>query len=393
MAKPIRVVFLTFYYEGWDALEGVYQRMLDDERFDPIVVVIPRWLTGYTAFTDIDRIDAFFTDRGIDHLVFDFPDGTEGLAQLEQMSPDYIFINYPWQRNYQPAYRVVNLVGFTKVCYVPYFSSSLVQEPGVDGVAPHQYIQATHQLAHMVFLQDTDTKEAFDQAGRASQAFLTGTPKIDAFIQARDTEQPWWPLERPETTFKLIWAPHHSFDDQWLNFGHFMDQYEHLLRFAQDNPTVDIVFRPHPYLLSTLIVEKLISEEALAAWRQRWDELPNTFTDENAPMVPLLLASDAMLTDGVSFIGEYPVITGKPAIFWEKDQHWAFSRIGERAAETAIRVHSWDEVSHALSQAQHGALPSRKKEIASYISELRPTQTSAAEAIVELVLDDYAATP
>jgi hypothetical protein len=103
MAKPIRVVFLTFYYEGWDALEGVYQRMLDDERFDPIVVVIPRWLTGYTAFTDIDRIDAFFTDRGIDHLVFDFPDGTEGLAQLEQMSPDYIFINYPWQRNYQPA--------------------------------------------------------------------------------------------------------------------------------------------------------------------------------------------------------------------------------------------------------------------------------------------------
>jgi hypothetical protein len=367
--------------------------MLDDERFDPIVVVIPRWLTGYTAFTDIDRIDAFFTDRGIDHLVFDFPDGTEGLAQLEQMSPDYIFINYPWQRNYQPAYRVVNLVGFTKVCYVPYFSTSLVQEPGVDGVAPHQYIQATHQLAHMVFLQDTDTKEAFDQAGRASQAFLTGTPKIDAFIQARDTEQPCWPLERPETTFKLIWAPHHSFDDQWLNFGHFMDQYEHLLRFAQDNPTVDIVFRPHPYLLSTLIVEKLISEEALAAWRQRWDELPNTFTDENAPMVPLLLASDAMLTDGVSFIGEYPVITGKPAIFWEKDQHWAFSRIGERAAETAIRVHSWDEVSHALSQAQHGALPSRKKEIASYISELRPTQTSAAEAIVELVLDDYAATP
>jgi hypothetical protein len=104
--------------------------------------------------------------------------------------------------------------------------------------------------------------------------------------------------------------------------------------------------------LSTLIVEKLISEEALAAWRQRWDELPNTFTDENAPMVPLLLASDAMLTDGVSFIGEYPVITGKPAIFWEKDQHWAFSRIGERAAETAIRVHSWDEVSHALLQAK-----------------------------------------
>ena len=48
----IKVVFLTFYYEAWDALAGVYELMLADPRFDVKVVAISRKLTGQQGFDD-----------------------------------------------------------------------------------------------------------------------------------------------------------------------------------------------------------------------------------------------------------------------------------------------------------------------------------------------------
>jgi hypothetical protein len=48
--KKIRVVFLTFYYEAWDAMSGVYELMLADLRFEIQVVAISRKLTGQQGF-------------------------------------------------------------------------------------------------------------------------------------------------------------------------------------------------------------------------------------------------------------------------------------------------------------------------------------------------------
>jgi len=156
----IRVVFLLFYFEAWDSLAEVYNLMLADERFEPIIVTIPRKLTGYADFTDEDKVSAYLDARQIAHLRFDFADSMDGLSRLRELAPDYLFLNYPWQRNYQPGYQIENLIEFTKVCYVPYFSLPLVNEPGVEGVAPHLFTQPTHKLAHLVFLQDATVKAA-----------------------------------------------------------------------------------------------------------------------------------------------------------------------------------------------------------------------------------------
>ena len=52
MSRPIRVVFLVFYFEAWDALDAIYRGMLADPRFEPMVVSLPRKLTGYDKFRD-----------------------------------------------------------------------------------------------------------------------------------------------------------------------------------------------------------------------------------------------------------------------------------------------------------------------------------------------------
>lgn len=393
MSRPIRVVFLVFYFEAWDALDAIYRSMLADPRFDPMVVSLPRKLTGYDKFRDEKKVSAFLESQGIEHERFKFKKSKDGLARLKELAPDYVFLNYPWQRNYKKNYQIEKLVEFTKVCYVPYFSTSLVQEPGESGVAPHQYTQPTHQLAHMVFLQDADTKAAFDANGRADHSFLTGTPKIDALMAAKTDVPSIWPIVRElpggKEPFKLLWAPHHSYADRWLNFGHFNDQREPMLAFAQQHPEMDIVFRPHPFLFGTMTDREVMTQEEVDDWRARWDALPNTFTDLGAPLTSILLGSDALLTDGVSFLAEYPLVTGKPAIFWEKSVHWDFSPLGKIAAASTVTVHTMAEVEGAIAQAQEGTLPDRSAEIAALVKAVRPQPASAAQTIIELVAKDF----
>ncbi len=393
MTRPIRVVFLVFYFEAWDALDAIYRGMLADPRFDPLVVTVPRKLTGYDKFRDEKKVSAFLDSQGIQHERFKFKKSKDGLARLKDIAPDYLFLNYPWQRNYKKNYQIEKLVEFTKVCYVPYFSTSLVQEPGEAGVAPHQYTQPTHQLAHMVFLQDSDTKAAFDSNGRAEHAFLTGTPKIDALMAAQSEVPSIWPIVREHNAktepFKLLWAPHHSYADRWLNFGHFNDQREPMLAFAQQHPEMDIVFRPHPFLFGTMTDRDVMTQDEVDDWRSRWDSLPNTHTDLGAPLTSLLLASDALVTDGVSFLAEYPLVTGKPAIFWEKSEHWDFSPLGKIAAATTVNVHTIAEVEQAIAQAQTGTLPDRAAQIQELVNAVRPQPASAAQTIIELVAKDY----
>lgn len=390
--RRIRVVFFTFYFEAWDSLAEIHNIMKQDSRFDVAVISIPRKLTGDPDWHDEDKVSAFLDSRGVEHLRFNFEDSEVGLAKLRELEPDYVFLNYPWQRNYQPAYAVERLAEFTKVCYVPYFSLPLVNEPGVEGVAPHQYTQATHQHAHMVFLQDASVKAALDESGREGHAFLTGTPKIDALLESAKKTKVHWPIVRDVATkpFRLIWAPHHTYAQRWLNFGVFTQMCEEMLEFAKRRSDIDIVMRPHPFLFGTLTDRDLMTHEQVADWRARWDALSNTATDETDSFAAIMLASDALITDGISFIGEYPMVTGKPAIFWEKADHWGFTPLGEIAAETTIRVTNFAQAEAAINAAINGELPERSKEIQALFAAAQPYPGEAAKRIVELVLGDFA---
>jgi CDP-glycerol glycerophosphotransferase (TagB/SpsB family) len=132
----------------------------------------------------------------------------------------------------------------------------------------------------------------------------------------------------------------------------------------------------------------LMTPEELAQWRSSWDSLPNTYTDVEFQFTALALASDAMITDGVSFIAEYPLVTRKPVIFWEKEDHWEFSPLGKIARDSAYAVSTITEVRHAVNLVQKGQLPSRTLEIQKLIDAVRPAQASAAAAIVSLVKQD-----
>ena len=402
--EPIKVVFLGLYFEAWDALDEIYQKMAKDPRFEPIVVSMPRKLTGQLAYAQEEKAHAFFEGKEIPHIRLNSggsgSQNQDGLAILKDLAPDYVFVNYPWQRNYQPALRFDQLVEFTRLVYVPYFSLVMVDEPddepgGGQGDAPvatHLFTQRLHQLASLVFTQERDVVDAYALTERGnSYVHFTGSPKIDNLAHEAKAGRSSWPLE--DGKFKIIWAPHHSYSPHWFNFGVFSTIYLPMLEFAKANSDIQIVLRPHPFLWSTLTDRKVLTEAQLSSWRKSWSELPNTAVDEEGSYAGLFLATDILVTDGISFLGEYPLVTGKPAIFFENPDHWKFSATGEIAAASSIRVKTFAELTEMIEKAKNNSLPSREIEIQKLVEASSPHPGESASRIIEIVYEDFVGGP
>jgi CDP-glycerol glycerophosphotransferase (TagB/SpsB family) len=399
--KPIRVVFLGMYFEAWDALDEVYQLMVQDHRFDPVVISLPRKLTGQLRYADEEKAHAFFESKSIKHLRFNMggsdSSNQQVLDALKDLNPDYVFSNYPWQRNYQPAIRFDKLISFTRLAYVPYFSLAMVEEPddepggGQVGslVATHLYKQRLHQVASLVFTQDKFVKEAYKSTERGdSYVHFTGSPKIDGLFREAEQGKASWPIQGDG--FRVVWAPHHSYSPHWLNFGVFSKIKDDMLAFAKANQDIQIVLRPHPFLWGTLTDRKVITVSELESWRKAWDDLPNTYVDEDGSYAELFLATDVLVTDGISFLGEYPLITKKPTIFFENEGHWPFTAIGELAAATSIKVATFSELEGAISSTRANGLPDKTKEIEQLAKASSPYPGEAAKRILEQVYLDFA---
>ncbi len=378
------MVFLSFYIEAWDALAEIYQRMLEDPRFEPTVISIPRRLTGETEYSGEERVSEFYDNLGIEHLRFNFEDSNVGLEKLRDLAPDYVFLNYPWQRNYQPAYRAEQLSEFTKVCQVPYYSFALVNEPGEDGVAPYLYTQRSHQLSSLIFTQDAAVVEAYSGTSRGnSHVHLTGSPKLDSLVSRA--------VATPHDRYTLVWAPHHSYSPHWLNFGTFASMHQQMLDFAKTHQDMDIVMRPHPFMFGTLVERNVIAEPELSRWLEDFNLLPNTRIETGGDFASLFMSCDLLLTDGISFIGEYPMITNRPAVFLENKDHWKFSPIGEIAVQANWRISDFAQFAERFDEIRNHGLGDYSAQIERLRQAASPYPGEAATRIVEIVASDFAA--
>ena len=425
--RPIRVVFLIFYFEAWDSLSQVYQSMLRDPRFEPIVASIPRKLTGDIGYGGEKRVHKFFKRQGIEHVRLTDPDSWASLAQLKALAPDYVFLNYPWQRNYQPAFRPDSLATFTRILYTPYFLAPLVNEQfdtpasGKDAansdpteVAAHLYTQRVHQLASLVFVQDADTQLAFGNTERGSKrVWFTGSPKLDSLrktyvealnkLAAKSQARASREVKTPRRyDLKVLWAPHHSYSPAWLNFGMFVQSYQQMLDVAKRHPRVQFVLRPHPFLFGTLIDRGVISAEILAHWQEAWKALPNTKTNAKASFAKQFASTNMLLTDGISFLAEYPLITGKPAIFLENPDHWQINHLGAIAAAANQKIGTVAEfeallVAHLAQQAQLNAVVTEPaaqgavdvNKLQALREAIDPNPGTAANIILNAIVEDF----
>jgi hypothetical protein len=167
--------------------------------------------------------------------------------------------------------------------------------------------------------------------------------------------------------------------------------YLEALDWATEHPEIDVCLRPHPFMFGTLVDREVISDSDLDAWLAAWDALPNTSIDSISGPAELFVGCDVLLTDGISFLAEYPLVTGKPSVFIENQGHWEFSELGELAAQASVRLNSFAEFIAGFDFILEAGLPDRSAEIAALREASSPYPGESAARIIEIVAADQSA--
>lgn len=352
----IRCVFLVHMIEAWDAQIDIFHAMKNDDRFDPIVISIDRVFPGDNACGGESSISQALTELGVPHLRLGMPNSFEGLDVLRALSPDVIFRQSHWDRDYPPAFRTQEL-GFARLCAITYGVSIVSKfshsEPSTAEISPMAFDQPYHRSAWRVFCETEQTQSYFRsfQHSDPSKFVLSGYPKherLASFIGKGS-----WPIKNSDTkAYRVIWAPHHSVGDEWLAFGVFHRIYWDMLRWAQRSPNIEFALKPHPALFALVVKMGLASQAAIDDFKLQWESLPNC-TIVEGQYGELFDASDLMLTDGISFLTEYQLYN-KPLVFIDSQRRVPFNTLGELAFACSDHVTTMEQIEAAVVAYANG---------------------------------------
>jgi hypothetical protein len=387
--KRIRAVFLVHSIETWDALGDVFEAMRKDSRFDPIAISIDRRYPGQNRPSGEEKTSQELDRISVPHLRFGMENSFEGLDMLRALSPDIIFRQSQWDDDYPPAFSTPCL-SFSKLCVVPY-GISIVKHfkiDGSDGEFEKNFDQYYHRIAWRIFCETPFSRNRYLNLkhGVEEKYILTGYPKLPRILRGR--EAPVWPLQSSGSTKKLrvIWAPHHSIDGKWLGFGVFPSMMWKMLAFVKKNPDrFEWVLRPHPALFTLAVSIGAVSAEEMKRFIREWFECGNCMIDTGGNYGPLFAASDIMVTDGVSFLTEYPLFD-KPLIFIDSGTHVPVNETGDASIDCAITVRDFSGIEAELNRFEATRIeadPSIVEKRQRLKAIVMPTSANPADLIIE----------
>lgn len=373
--EKIRCIFLIHHAPAWDSLADVFDAMRMANDFEPVVISISHDFNHSGEFSGEGEVHKRLEFENVPHIRLpgDLP---THLSALKAYRPHVIFRQSPWEPDVPPAFRTEE-ISFARLCYVPYFANSVIK-----GRDAFEYDQYFHRMCWRLFCinqfhYNLALKGSFVAP---SKLVVSGHPKFDRLLSS--AKDPYWPINRGKESLRVIWDSHHSVQSEWLGFGNFHKIYSELLTLARENEDIEIVFTAHPKLFESN-ASGLMTKAQIDSFLRDWLALPNTgLIEKHVPYAKIFAASDAMVTNGISFLTEYQLFN-KPIIFFDSQQHEPFNDEGEITVLSTHRAVSIPEILKLLrsfaDRTDDGLATERRK----LIKRIMPYPGRSAENIVE----------
>jgi hypothetical protein len=377
VGAPIRVLFLIHHATAWPAVRDIVDRMREAEDFEPVIMSLPHRFPVVNRLGGEAEVHDMLQAQGYAHIRLRDDEAANALDYVKSLAPAVIFRQAPWDDDL-PVTLSARHLAFARLCYVPYgYMTARIEKK--------QFDQTFHRQCWRLFCPD-DAHRALYAAHNALgdiHCRVTGYPKFDHL--SRQVGQPGtWPIEGgAKEAYRLIWAPHFSSDNDPLKFGVFNRIAGDMLMLAANDPTLQVVLRPHPALREALTGAP--ADSSLGRFLRTWQSLPNTCFHEEAEYADLFAASHAMLTDGISFFSEYQLFD-KPLVYFERADNIGFNAAGERLKDGMYCVRDMADWLARLREFRAGvedaAIVAGRRRIA---AELQPFPGAAARQIVDVI--------
>lgn len=300
--KKHNIIFLVNEISKWK-YQSLYESMKNSDNYNPVVVLtiadIQKNLDIKSKRSIIERNTIFFKNKGIEVVLkYDLlADEALGLSDLE---PDVVFYQQPYNLPKVQSPEVVSKYALT--AYVPYYLPDYRNFELDCGYDFH------HKLFRFYVLNDELKQEYERYLSDINEYYgnfrAVGHPMLDLFNKKENVENKDYVIYAPH------WAIASKKNENNINISTFDKNGELILKFAQNHPEINWVFKPHP-TLKTALGRIGWSTESIENYYNEWKKIALVSYDSD--YVDLFLASKAMITDSGSFLLEY-FVTGKPLI-------------------------------------------------------------------------------
>ena len=377
----VRVVFLPMNCAMW-RYGDIYRRMLNDPRFEPIIVTAPRIIQPKESFVREQReLVSYFQSQGI-RAVVGYDEKQDRWVDLRTLEPDVVFYTQPYDgllpKEFEYWHNLRSLV-----CYAPYsFQFNKVGwnwDNALQNYAWRHYVSLPHHV---------ELCRPFSRV-RARNAVPVGyffeEEYQDALADRAQLDKVW----RGDRRKRVIWAPHHSIAaGASFKTSAFFEICDEMMRLREKyRDKIIFAFKPHPMLRDNL--HQRWGKEKTEAYYADWANAENSFLDDGA-FIPLFAGSDAMIHCSGSFIVDY-IYTGKPVQYvYCKDRNAPdFGEIGDAALKAHYPAHGVAEIERFIEDVVlTGNDPMKKQREDVYQKYLgSPNGKTFSENVVEDILE------
>ena len=363
--QKIKVAFLVSENSKW-GYQSLYDLFAKSDIFEPIVLIT--LLTSVHEGRDTTRNNTqenyeFFKNRGMN---VDYLYKNNKYRSLERFKPDIVFYEQPWdiERKYRP--RAVSKYALTAYCS---YSYEILDDTDNYFNNFHGYLYKyfiEHELNHKRYINYSSLAE--------NNCVIVGYPKLDAYLKPMKAVHPAW--KEPEK-IKVIYAPHHSFDNS-LKLATFDKNHDFILKLAKSHPETTWIFKPHPRLKFALMKMNLMTEAEIDKYYEEWGKIGTVYAQGD--YIDIFKSSDAMITDCLSFLAEY-LPSQKPLIRLINPASKSLNELGEKVVSEYYKAHNDRELEEIFKEVVLNKNDYNKSQRYNLIKEIFDSNNSSASKI------------
>jgi CDP-glycerol glycerophosphotransferase (TagB/SpsB family) len=260
---------------------------------------------------------------------------------IKDFSPDGIVLMHPYDILRSDKYHVENLSANAKIFYNNYGymlsnSKNLHYNNPFFKSCDRIYVESRHLIDGYAGVHGAEWAN--------NKCLVSGLPNMDCYNEPiKHSDYQNWP-SLDKASRRVIVAPHWTVKWQldngdmvqgYCNFMIFKDAFLELFKTYSD---IDFIFRAHPLMFDSLVKNNMMSEIEVEKYKEILNDFDNVLFDEKiAEYTIFFKTSDALITDGVSFLGEY-LPTKKPIIQTFSKNYPGFNSFGELITSSNYKV-------------------------------------------------------
>lgn len=360
----IKIGFLVQMPEIWDKQLPIFERMLNDERFDPYLIVLPSFDLSINSFIEYGvELEYFNKLYDTNRIIIAY--NNKQWLDLEKLKFDYIFYARCWEDYLPPCYTTKNVIKYAKTCYIPYCFHGLNVKKGYYKTSFFYYLY--------LFFCCSD-EQLNEYKGRKCQKNVSlGFPSLEHVSYNKKLKYD-----------TILWTPRWT-DDKEFGGSTFLKYMNSITEIKEAFPQSTLVLRPHPLTFQNALRDGKLTETEIRDYKSKLDRLGVSF-DKNQLIEDSFLVTDVLITDFSSVLMPY-FLTGKPIIYCAEIDNVDFTESFKRIIECSYVAKSWQDVMKYVSLLLNGDDPLKEKRIG-IVEKMTECNKDSTKMILDYLVKD-----